>query len=205
MTPNSAHSPHSPKILPAPRRIPALGASIPRAAAAAAALLAAAALASCAPAYSPPREVQASNPTVTYTYTSNQALLQADQSAATFCSRYQGVARATSFSTDPAGDHVVVFACVPSAPAPDSAAAAPPPGPYAAAQPGAYAAAPAAPAAADPANPNLTYTYLSDQQLMDDQQNARLYCSSLGTPQVTSSTVENADGSRTVTFQCAPQ
>jgi hypothetical protein len=145
----------------------------------AAAVLGGLTLASCAPQYSAPREVQTSDPSVTYTYSTDQGLLQVDQSAASYCSRYQSVAKAASFTTDQSGSKVVVFQCVPATTT--TAAMAPPP------------------------NPNLTYSYESDQQLMDDQRNAQSYCASTGSPQVTSNIVTNPDGARTVTFQCAPQ
>jgi hypothetical protein len=146
----------------------------------AASALAGLALASCTAAYSPPQEVQASNPTVTYTYQGDQALLQANQSAATFCTRYQRIPSAASFTTDSSGNKVVTFQCVPATTT--VAAAAPP-----------------------EANSNLTYTYQTDQQLLDDSRNARMYCSSVGAQSVTSNVVDNPDGSRTVTFACAPQ
>ena len=108
----------------------------------AAAVLGGLTLASCAPQYSAPREVHASDPSVTYTYSTDQGLLQVDRSAATYCSRYQSVAKAASFTTDQSGSKVVVFQCVPATTT--TAAMAPQP------------------------NPDLTYNYESDQQLMDN-------------------------------------
>ncbi len=145
----------------------------------AAAVLGGLTLASCAPQYSAPREVHASDPSVTYTYSTDRGLLQVDRSAATYCSRYQAVPRAASFTTDPSGSKDVVFQCVPATTT--TAALSPQP------------------------NPNLTYNYQTDQQLMDDQRNAQSYCANTGSPQVTSNIVTNPDGARTVTFQCAPQ
>ena len=145
----------------------------------AAAVLGGLTLASCAPQYSAPREVHASDPSVTYTYSTDQGLLQVDRSAATYCSRYQSVAKAASFTTDQSGSKVVVFQCVPATTT--TAAMAPQP------------------------NPDLTYNYEFDQQLMDDLRNAQNYCANTGSPQVTSNIVASPDGTRTVTFQCAPQ
>ena len=145
----------------------------------AATALAGLALASCAAEYPAPQEVQASNPSVTYTYSTDQGLLQVDQSAATYCRRYQSIPRAASFSTDQSGQSVVVFECLPATTT--TAAMAPQP------------------------NPDLTYNYQTDQQLMDDSRNAQTYCANTGSPQVTSNIVTNQDGTRTVTFQCAPQ
>jgi hypothetical protein len=135
-------------------------------------------VASCAPMYPSPQQVQSSNPSVTYTYHTDQDLLQVNQSAATFCTRYQSVPQATNFTTDQAGNKVVVFQCVP---------------------PAAAAAAPMQP------NPNLTYSYQTDQQLLEASRNAQTYCASRGSQQVTSRIVTNPDGTRTVAFQCNPQ
>lgn len=146
----------------------------------AATALAGLALASCAAEYPAPQEVQANNPSVTYTYSTDQGLLQVDQSAATYCRRYQSIPRAASFSTDQSGQKVVVFECVP------------PPTTTAALSPQQY-------------NPDLTYNYQTDQQLLDDQRNAQTYCASRGSTQVTSNVVTNPDGTRTVSFACAPQ
>jgi hypothetical protein len=135
-------------------------------------------VASCAPPYSPPpQQVQASNPTVTYKYHTDQDLLQVDQTATIFCNQYQSVAQAGSFTNDPDGSKVVVFQCV-------------------------RAMAPAVPQT--PFNPNLTYNYRSDQDLLDASRNAQSYCASNGRQQVVSDITSNANGTRVVTFRCSP-
>jgi hypothetical protein len=133
-------------------------------------------LASCAPQYSSPQQVQAINPSVTYKYTNDQELVQANQSAAIFCNRYQSVQQTTSFSNDPDGSRVVVFECVQSSPV-----AAPLP----------------------QYNPNLAYSYRTDQELLDSSRNAQIYCRNNGSQQVVSNIVTNANGTRTVTYQCS--
>jgi hypothetical protein len=143
----------------------------------AAAVLAGLLPAACVPQYSAPQQVQSSNPTVTYTYNSDQDLIQANQTAATFCSRYQAVPRAANFTTNQDGNKAVIFECVPTT----------------------------APVAAAPQfNPNVAYSYRTDQELLDASRNAQAYCMNNGSRQVTSNIVTNADGSRTVTFQCNP-
>jgi hypothetical protein len=133
--------------------------------------------ASCAPQYSSPQQVQASNPSVTYKYRSDQELLQANQSASTFCNRYQAVPRTANLTNDPDGSKVVVFECV------QTTTAAP----------------------VSQFNPNLTYNYRTDQELLDASRNAQIYCMNNGSQQVVSSTATNANGIRTVTFQCSPR
>ena len=144
----------------------------------AAAVLAGMLTAACAPPYSPPQQVQASNPTVTYKYRGDQELLQADQSATTFCSRYQSAPRAVSFRNDPDGSKVVIYECIQMA-----APMAPPP----------------------QYNPNLTYNYQTDQELLNASRNAQIYCMNNGSQQVISTVSNNANGTRTVTFQCGPR
>jgi hypothetical protein len=144
----------------------------------AATVLAGLLMAACAPLSSPPRQVQASNPSVTYKYRGDQELLQANQNAATFCNRYQSVPRTANFANDPDGSKVVVFECVQTA----TAMASPP-----------------------PSNPNLTYSYRTDQELLDASRNAQTYCMNNGSQQVISNIVTNANGTRTVAFQCSPR
>jgi hypothetical protein len=56
-----------------------------------------------------------------------------------------------------------------------------------------------------PTNPALTYTYRSERELLDTSRRADAYCMQYGQRMVaTSSIVTNADGSRTVTYQCGP-
>lgn len=142
-----------------------------------AAVVAVVVVASCAPQYSTPQQVEAKNPSVTYKYQTDQDLVEANQKAATFCSGYQSTPRAASFSTDPDGRKVVVFDCVPVA-----SMAAPLP----------------------PVSPNLTYTYRTDQELLDASRNAQLTCMNRGSRQVISNIVTNVNGTKTVTFQCSP-
>jgi len=150
-----------------------------------------ASLAACAPSTMPPQQVQAANPTVTYKYRGDQELVNANANASTFCTRYSGVPRTVSLSNDPDGNRVVVFECVP-APTTTTVVTAPP----------ATVVAPAGVVVA-PANP-LVYTYATDQDLLNASTNARAYCTSRGMARTTSTVTTNANGSRTITFQCGP-
>ena len=140
----------------------------------AAAVLAGLIVASCGPEFSSPEEVQTSNPSVTYKYRNDQELVQANQSAAIFCNRYQSIPRTVNFATDPDGSRLVIFECVPPSGAP----------------PLQY-------------NPNLTYNYRTDQELLDASWNAQTYCRNSGSQQVISNIVTNSDGSKTITFRCS--
>lgn len=137
-------------------------------------------VASCAPVASTPQLVQSNTPTVTYRYTADQELVQANQSAASYCNQYQATPRTKTFSTETDGSKIVVFECVRVAAAP------PPPVPA-------------------PYNPNLVYSVRSDQELIDASRNAQSYCLSNGAQQVSSTISTNPNGIRTVTFQCLPR
>ena len=138
------------------------------------ALLGVGALASCAPMVSSPQQVQSSNPTVTYNYRSDQELVQANQNAVTFCGQYQTTPRTASITNNPDGSRAVVFECV-------RTAATPP---------------------APPAAPSQTYTYRTDQELVQASQAASTYCMRYSSQPMTSSIVINPNGTKTVTFQC---
>jgi len=135
-------------------------------------------LASCTPYDSPPQQVQASNPSVTYKYRGDQELVAANQNAVVFCSQYQSVPRTRSFSSDVDDKKVVVFECLRTTPMT---------------------------VVAPQYNPNLTYSYLSDQELADSSRNAQIYCMNNGSQQVVSTIGTNPNGTRSVSFQCAPR
>lgn len=138
------------------------------------ALLAAGTLAACAELPSSQQPVQASNPSVTYSYRTDQELLRASQNATTYCGQYQTAPRAATITNNADGSKTAVFECV------RTAALAPP-----------------------PVNPNLSYTYRTDQELVQASQTASAYCQRNGSPATTSSSMmANSDGTRTVTFQC---
>lgn len=140
----------------------------------AAAVLAALLGTACAPyEHSSPKQIEASNPTVTYKYHNDEELIQTNQLAATFCDRYQSVPQPVNFTTDSSGNRVVIFECVGTSTAGR---------PY--------------------SNSDLTYTYRTDRELMDVSRNAHAYCMNSGSPQVVSNIVSNDDGTKTVTFQC---
>ena len=50
-----------------------------------------------------------------------------------------------------------------------------------------------------------SYTYRTDQELVQASQTAGAYCLRYGSQPMTSSIVTNPDGTKTVTFQCGPR
>jgi hypothetical protein len=142
----------------------------------AAVVLASLAVASCAPSHSL-QQVKTSNPSVTYEYRGDQELLQAQQNAATFCNQYSSAPRPARFTSGSNGQsNNVVFECDP-----DLRTAAP---------------------AQQAFDPNLTYSYRTDQELLDASWNAQTYCMNNGSQRAVSNIRTNADRSRTVVFQC---
>jgi hypothetical protein len=137
------------------------------------ALLAAGAVAACAQLPSSQQPVQASNPSVTYSYRTDQDLLRASQNATTYCGQYQTAPRAATRTSNADFSKTAVFECVRTAvPAPA------------------------------PVNPNLSYTYRTDQELVQASQTASAYCLRYGSQPMSSSMMANSDGTRTATFQC---
>lgn len=124
---------------------------------------------------SSPEQVEANNPTVTYKYHNDDELIQTNQLAATFCSQYRLAPRPLGFSHDDQGDKTINFECAPI---------------------------PGSPATPTNSNSNLTYNYRSDQELLDISRNAQNYCLSNGWTSHSSSIVDNANGTKTITFQC---
>jgi hypothetical protein len=117
--------------------------------------------------------VQSSNPSVTYNYRTDQELLQANQNATTYCSQYQTAPRTATITNNPDGSKAVVFECVRTTfPAPP------------------------------PTTPSQSYTYRTDQELVQASQTAGAYCLQYGSQPMTSSIVTNPNGTKTVTFQC---
>lgn len=137
------------------------------------ALLAAGVVASCGPLPTSQQPVQSSNPSVTYNFRSDQELLHANQNATTYCAQYQTAPRTANITDNSDGSKAVRFECVPtSLPVPP------------------------------PANPSLSYSYRTDQELVQASQTAGAYCLKYGSQPMTSSIVSNPNGTKTVTFQC---
>ena len=137
------------------------------------AMLAAGTVAACTQVPSSQQPVQASNPSVTYNYRTDQELLRASQNATTHCGQYQSAPRTATLTNNADGSKTAVFECVrTSVPAPA------------------------------PVNPNLSYTYRTDQELVQASQTASAYCLRYGSQPMTSSMAANSDGTRTATFQC---
>jgi hypothetical protein len=137
--------------------------------------LAALVSASCALPGSSPKQVDSTNPSVTYKYSNDDQLIEANQRAITYCNQFESFPRTQSFGQDADGKSVVIFECVSSS---------------------------LAAASSSPPNSDLRYNYRTDQELLDASRNAQVYCVNHGSPEMDSTIVANSNGSKTVTFRC---
>ena len=123
------------------------------------------------------QQVRTTNPSVTYDYGGDEALLQASQNAATFCSQYNATPGPARITHNPnGGTNSVVFECGPNPPT----------------------AVVTQPVAA----PNLAYSYRTDEELLAASRTAEAYCANDASHGVVSNITPNTDGSKTVTFKC---
>jgi hypothetical protein len=131
--------------------------------------------ASCALTGSSPKQVDSTNPSVTYKYSNDDQLIEANQRAITYCNQFESVPRTLSFSKDAQDNSIVVFECVSTS---------------------------LSAASSSPPDSNLKYVYWTDQELLDASRNAQVYCVNHGSPAMDSTVVVNSNGSKTVTFSC---
>ncbi|MBI1209197.1 MAG: hypothetical protein GC191_18145 [Azospirillum sp.] len=131
--------------------------------------------AACAPLHSPPEQVRATNPSVTYKYLGDQELLVANQKAMAYCSGYNSTPQTLSITESADGSKTVVFECIATTPILTTART--------------Y-------------NSNLVYSYRTDQDLLDASRNAQIYCLNNGWQGAVSTGVTHANGSGTASFRC---
>jgi hypothetical protein len=138
-------------------------------------LLSAGVIAACAMDPSVQQPVRATNPSVTFNYRTDQDLLQANQNATAYCSQYQTAPRTVNITNNADGSKAVVFECVRSTL---------PPGPT-------------------PTTPTHSYTYRTDQELVQASQTAGAYCLQHGSQPMTSNIVINPNGTGDLSMRSA--
>jgi hypothetical protein len=137
------------------------------------------ALAACTSYSRPAVQTSATKPTVSYEYGDDNGLIDATRKAETFCGQYDAWPTAVDFDRR-SGDQHVTFVCD---------------------QPRVVAAAPTTVVVPSP-QPPLTYPYRDDRGLVEALNQAQRYCLGLNGNARSTRVTNNADGSRTVTFEC---
>lgn len=142
-------------------------------------LLGAATLASCSAYSRPAVQTSSSQPTVSYVYGDDQGLLDATRKAETFCAQYSAWPTAADVDTRSDDRHVTFVCDQPRTSSPAPATVVVPPAPRA-----------------------LNYPYRDDRGLIDAVNQAQRYCMGFNANARSTRVTNNADGSRTVSFEC---
>ena len=143
------------------------------------AIMLAAALVSCAEFRQPAVQTSASKPTVSYVYNDDQGLVEATRKAETYCAQYSAWPTSSDIVTQPDGRHVTFFCD----------------------QPRTVTSAPAT-VVVPPAQQVVSYPYRDDRGLIEAANQAQRYCMGFNANARSTVVINNADGSRTLTFEC---
>jgi len=143
------------------------------------AILLAATLAACAGVRQPAVQTSASKPTVSYVYSDDQGLVEATRQAEGYCAQYSAWPTASNIVTESDGRHVT-FSCD---------------------EPRTVTSAPAT-VVVPPAQQVVSYPYRDDPGLIEAANQAQRYCMGFNASARSTVVVNNADGSRTLTFEC---
>jgi hypothetical protein len=152
------------------------------------AVIAVAFVTACEPMHRTAQEVEARPPKVSYKYSSDDGLVEANAKARTYCSQYASTPSIRgSVTQNSDGTKTASFECVKT-----TAVVTTPP----------VVTAPA-PVPAPPRG-YYNYSYRSDAELLQAIQSADSYCARTG--QISStSIITNTDGTKTLTYQCVPR
>ena len=143
------------------------------------AIMLAAALVSCTEVRQPAVQTSASKPTVSYVYNDDQGLVEATRQAETYCAQYSAWPTSADIVTQSDGRHVT-FICD---------------------QPRTVTSAPAT-VVVPPAQQVVSYPYRDDRGLIEAANQAQRYCMGFNAHARSTGVINNADGSRTLTFEC---
>jgi hypothetical protein len=143
------------------------------------AIMLVAALVSCAEFRQPAVQTSASKPTVSYVYNDDQGLVEATRKAETYCAHYSAWPTSSDIVTQSDGRHVTFFCD----------------------QPRTVTSAPAT-VVVPPAQQVVSYPYRDDRGLIEAANQAQRYCMGFNAHARSTVVINNADGSRTLTFEC---
>ncbi len=144
-----------------------------------AAIVLTATLASCAGFRQPAVQTSASKPTVSYVYNDDQGLVEATSQAESYCAQYSAWPRSSDIVTQSDGRHVTFFCD----------------------QPRTVMSAPAT-VVVPPAQQVVSYPYRDDRGLIEAANQAQRYCMGFNANARSTVVANNADGSRTLRFEC---
>jgi hypothetical protein len=146
------------------------------------AIMLAATLASCAGFRQPAVQTSASKPTVSYVYNDDQGLVEATRQAESYCAQYGAWPTSSDIVTQSDGRHVTFFCDQPRT---------------------ATVVTPApATVVVPPAQQVVSYPYRDDRGLIEAANQAQRYCMGFNANARSTVVVNNADGSRTLRFEC---
>lgn len=143
------------------------------------AMMLAATLASCAGLRQPAVQTNASKPTVSYVYHDDQGLVEATSQAESYCAQFSAWPRSSDVVTESDGRHVTFFCD----------------------QPRTVMSAPTT-VVVPPAQQVTSYPYRDDRGLIDAANQAQQHCNGFNANARSTVVVNNADGSRTLRFEC---
>jgi hypothetical protein len=154
--------------------------AIPGAVWPAAVLLATATLGACTAYSRGAVQTSASKPVVSYVYSDDEGLMEATRKAEGYCAQYSAWPTTEDISTRSDGRHVTFVCDQPRA---------------------AVVTAPSATVVVPPQSP-LSYPYRDDRSLVDATTSAQRYCTGFNAYARSTVVTNNADGSRSVSFEC---
>jgi hypothetical protein len=143
------------------------------------AIMLAATLASCAGFRQPAVQTNASKPTVSYVYNDDQGLVEATSQAESYCAQYSAWPRSSDIVTQSDGRHVTFFCD----------------------QPRTVTSGPAT-TVVPSVQQVVSYPYRDDRGLIEAANQAQRYCMGFNANARSTVVVNNADGSRTLRFEC---
>jgi hypothetical protein len=142
--------------------------------------LAAATLGSCSEYSRGAVQTRASKPVVSYVYSDDEGLMDATRKAEGYCAQYGAWATTEDIVSRSDGRHVTFVCDQPRAP---------------------IATAPTTTVVVPPQSP-VSYPYRDERSLVDATANAQRYCIGFNAYARSTIVTTNADGSRTVSFEC---
>lgn len=137
-------------------------------------------LAACVAPTPAPTVVEATQPTVTYNFTTDEGLVLVTQKAENYCREFRATPTSHGVTKNQDGTRTVVFECTQT----------PPPAPVVETK--------------AQSNPSLTYTVRSESEFTHAIRDAQRHCEQKALRADTLEVIRRDDGSRVMSFRCIP-